>query len=125
MKKAITITIVILFALTITSVTFAGEENASPTASMDMKVSPAKSDDSNVKSARGEVIAVNTEAQTITIAKKVIGIKEEIVISLDEHTKIKNGTLADIKSGELVRVQYIEADGKNIAKQIKNNIARN
>jgi hypothetical protein len=68
------------------------------------------------------VKAVDTVAQTITVAKKVKGKEEETVSTVDEKTSITMGKkkkgLADVKVGNTVTVKYSEVEGKNLAKSI-------
>lgn len=118
MRNALAIPMAIILSLVVTSVTF-GETNpatsSSPAAIMN---SAEKSDVSQVKIAVGATLSVDPAAHTITVASKTKDKTEEIVITLDEKTRIVGGTLADIKNGNLLKVAYKEADGKNIAMNI-------
>jgi hypothetical protein len=123
MKKTVAVTMAVLFALTVVTVSFAGEKKRTAVKPVAKKAMPAES---AVKSQRetltGKVISVNTAAQTITVIEKVKGKEEKTLIILDEKTGITMGkqkkTLEDIKSGDEVSVRRIEIQGKNIAKEI-------
>ena len=122
MRKMIAIIVVVLFAFAMTSFSFAAEEKAAP-APATKKAEPMKPAQApKAKSVTGVVKAVDTVAQTITVAKKVKGKEEETVSTVDEKTSITMGkkkkALADVKVGSTVTVKYSEVEGKNIAKSI-------
>jgi len=100
MKKAIAGVIALTLVFAFASLSFAAGKKAA------------------VQQVRGEVSAVDTTANTITVKGK----KGDVTISVNDKTKIMAGTekkaLADIKVGDKVTVKYTEADGKNIAKSI-------
>jgi Cu/Ag efflux protein CusF len=116
-KRAITIIVIVLFAFTLTSISFAEEKKAE--------------EKPKVKEVIGKVKAVDTVAQTITVvnkikAKELIVGKEfdinELRITVDEKTIITMGKnkkeLADVKVGNKVSVKYTEVAGKNIAESV-------
>jgi NADH dehydrogenase FAD-containing subunit len=109
MKKALAITMAILFALTLTSVTFAGEKVAPP-ASIEMKADPAKAP-AKAKIITGEIISVDAEAKTITIKDR--GRVRTVVIAVNDKM------FADVKAGDKVMAWYTGADGKYTAKSIE------
>jgi len=122
-KKTIAIIVVVLFALAMTSFSFAAEEKKAAPAPTTKKAEPMKPAEApKAKSVTGVVKAVDTVAQTITVAKKVKGKEEETVSTVDEKTSITMGkkkkALADVKVGSSVTVKYSEVEGKNIAKNI-------
>lgn len=104
MKKAIAIIVSLMFVFAFTAVTFATEKD------LEKK--------SDKKQATGEVIAVDTVANTITVKKP----KKEVTVSVDDKTKIMAGkekkTLAEVKVGDKVTVKYTVADGENIAQNV-------
>jgi hypothetical protein len=116
-KKAIAIIVTVLFALTLTSISFAAEKKAE--------------EKPKIKESIGKVKAVDTVAQTITVVNKVKG-KELVVgkevdinelrITVDEKTIITMGKkkkeLADVKVGNKVTVKYTEVEGKNVAESV-------
>lgn len=120
MKKAIAVVLSLMFIFTITSISGAAEKKEAPAVEK-KEAAPVKKE--VAKRVTGNVAAVDSNAKTITVKGK----KGDVVISVDDKTKIMAGkdakTLADIKAGDKVAVMYIEADGKNIAKSININIA--
>jgi hypothetical protein len=66
----------------------------------------------------GEVAAVDATANSLTVRGK----KAEVVITTDERTEIKKGSirssLADLQIGDKVTVKYLETDGRSIARVI-------
>lgn len=121
MKKTIVIVLSLIFVFAITSLSIAAEKKeapatAAPAAAAPAKVAPVKAEAS--KHVTGNVSAVDADAKTLTVKGK----KADVVISVDVKTKITAGkeakTLADIKAGDKVIVNYIEANGKNTAKRI-------
>jgi hypothetical protein len=116
-KSAIAIIVTVLFASTLTSISFAEEKKAE--------------EKPKVKEVIGKVKAVDTVAQTITVvnkikAKELIVGKEfdinELRITVDDKTIITMGEkkkeLADVKVGNKVTVKYTEVEGKNIAESV-------
>jgi tol-pal system protein YbgF len=75
-----------------------------------------------VKQVTGEVKIIDIIDRTITIVKKIKGNIVEIVITVDDKTKItlakEKRTLEDVKVGDKVTIKYTEDDGKNVAKSI-------
>lgn len=117
MKSAIAIIVTVLFASTLTSISFAEEKKAE--------------EKPKVKEVIGKVKAVDTVAQTITVvnkikAKELVVGKEfdinELRITVDDKTIITMGEkkkeLADVKVGNKVTVKYTEVEGKNIAESV-------
>jgi Cu/Ag efflux protein CusF len=121
MKKALAIIVSLLFVLSVTGFCFAAEkamgkkETAAPSAMEEKAVEKAPV---KIKYVIGEVTAVDATAGTLTVKSK----KQEVSLSTDSKTIIRMGkekkTLADITSGEKVKVRYTEVDGKNMAKSI-------
>ena len=109
MKRTIVIMVALLFAFTVSSVSFTAEKKEAPAVKKAEYVT-------------GKVTVVDTVGQTITIVKKVKGKEEETVVTVDEKTSITMGkakkVLADVKVGNNVTVKYSEVKGKNIAKSI-------
>jgi Cu/Ag efflux protein CusF len=119
MKKVIAIIVSLLFVLSVAGFCFAAEkavekkETATARGEKSVEKAPVK-----VKYVIGEVKAVDATAGTLTVKSK----KQEVSLSTDSKTIIRMGkekkTLADITSGEKVKVRYTEVDGKNMAKSI-------
>jgi Cu/Ag efflux protein CusF len=119
MKKAIAIIVSLLFVLSVAGFCFAADkavgkkETATAMGEQSVEKAPVK-----VKYVIGEVKAVDATAGTLTVKSK----KQEVSLSTDSKTIIRIGkekkTLADITSGEKVKVRYTEVDGKNMAKSI-------
>ncbi|MBU0951453.1 MAG: hypothetical protein KKH91_01315 [Elusimicrobia bacterium] len=69
-------------------------------------------------SCKGEVISVDTAANTISLKCK----KGDCQVSLTDKTKIMQGkdvkTISDINSGVKVIIKYSTKDGKNEAKKV-------
>lgn len=108
MKKALAINMAILFAFTITSATFAGEEKLVPPVYMEMKAAPAKYR-VKVKTQIGEITSVDEEARTITVK----GMTGDIVIAVNDKI------FAKVKVGDKVIVKYTEADGQYTAESVE------
>lgn len=91
MKKIIAFIVVALFVFAVATVSIAGE----------------------IMSVRGDVTAVNAAAKTITVTVSVVSREApklgKTVISVDDDT------LADIHTGDKVRVAYNSEGGKNTA----------
>lgn len=83
------------------------------------KVASPEAKAESVKSVSGKVIAVDAQAQTVTVKSK----QAEVIVSLNNTTAImankEKKTLADIKAGDMLRVRYAEVDGKNVAARVK------
>ncbi len=121
MKKAIAILVSMLMVIAFGSAVLAQEK-----APAEKKAAaPAEKKKAEKKAAvkeqwikGGEVTAVDTTANTVTIKTK----KGEVVVGVNDKTKIHYGkakkTIADIKAGDKVTAGYTEADGKNVAKSI-------
>jgi hypothetical protein len=116
-KSAIAIIVTVLFASTLTSISFAEEKKAE--------------EKPKVKEVIGKVKAVDTVAQTITVvnkikAKELVVGKEfdinELRITIDDKTFITMGEkkkeLVDVKVGNKVTVKYTEVEGKNVAESV-------
>lgn len=71
------------------------------------------------KQLTGEVTAIDTKANTITVKGK----KGESTCEVTADTKIKAGketkTLADVKVGDKVTCKHVEKDGKSVCKSLK------
>ena len=121
MKKTIAIILVVLFALAMTSLSFAAEEKKTTPAPVAKKAEPIKPA-VTLKYVTGVVKAVDTVAKTVTVTKKVKGKEVETAVIVDEKTSIAMGKnkkeLADVKVGNNVTVKYAEVEGKNVAKSI-------
>ncbi len=67
----------------------------------------------------GPVIAIDAKAGTLTVKGPKKG---DVALTANDRTKVMADkdmkTLADIKAGDKVSVEYTEADGKNTAKKI-------
>lgn len=100
MKKATVVVLMLMFAVALAGISFAAEKKAA------------------AKHVSGEVVAVDETAKTVSVKAG----KHDIVVSVDDKTKISMGkeakTLADVKAGETVSVKYTEAGGKNTAESI-------
>jgi hypothetical protein len=100
MKKAIAVVLSLMFVFALTSISFAAEKKM------------------GAKHVTGEVAAVDANAKTVSVKAG----KHEVVVSVDDKTKISMGketkTLADVTVGETVSVKYTEAGGKNTAESI-------
>lgn len=124
MKKVLALVISILFVVSFAGLSFAVEKPAATTAPAVKKVETEKAATTTpvpaakVKQITGEVKAVDTTANTLTVKGK----KAEVTVTCNEKTKIMMGkekkTLADVKVGDKVVVKYTESEGKNIAKSI-------
>jgi len=118
MRKAIATIVAVLFVFVITSVSFAAEEK---------KAEPAKlAERPKVRTVTGEVKAVDPVAKTITIVKKVRGVVEETVITVDDKTKITRAieeAFAGVKAGDKVTVRYVGVDGENVARSVAIRVA--
>jgi hypothetical protein len=118
MKKVIAIVVSIVFVLSFAGLSFAAdkaakmEEKKSPVEAADKKA-PAK-----ITTIKGEVAAVDAKANTVTVKVK----KGDVTVTTDAKTKVVMGkekkTVADVKAGDKVKVQYKEVDGKMMAKSI-------
>jgi Cu/Ag efflux protein CusF len=106
MKKTIAIVLSLVLMFAFTAVTFAAEKAAVP-AKKAVK-----------KEVIGEVTAVDANANTLTVKGK----KGDVMVSTDDKTTIMANkdkkTLADVKAGDKVTVNYTEADGKNVATKV-------
>ena len=120
MKKAIAILVSMLMVIAFGSAVLAQEKApaekkaAAPAAKKAEKKAAVK----ELWIRGGEVTAVDTTANTVTIKTK----KGEVVVDVNDKTRIHYGkakkTIADIKAGDKVTAGYTEADGKNVAKSI-------
>lgn len=111
MRKSIIILIAFVLIFGLSAVSFAAEKASAPAIKHTSSMEAAK----NVI---GMIGVINVKAGTLTVKEK----KTELTVSVDSKTQIMAGhskkTLADLKSGERVRVNYEIVDGKNIAKKI-------
>jgi Cu/Ag efflux protein CusF len=111
MRKSITILIAFVLIFGLSAVSFAAEKSVAPAE----KHAPSTE---VVKKVNGQIGNIDIKAGTLTVKEK----KGELKVSVDSGTKIIAGhskkTLADLKSGEKVRVNYEIVGGKNIAKRI-------
>jgi Cu/Ag efflux protein CusF len=111
MKKVLALIIALMFAFAVTAA-FAAEAPKAGT--------PAekKKDTKKKATVTGEVIAIDAKANTLTVKGPKKG---DVALIVNDKTKITAGkdkkTLADIKSGDKVAVEYTEAD-KNTANKI-------
>lgn len=98
MKRIIIILISLIFVIVLVTIGFAAS--------------------SKTRQITGNVTAIDTRTNTITVKKK----NREVALSVEEKTKIIQCTekpaLTDIKIGDKVTTKYSETVGKNIAKSI-------
>jgi Cu/Ag efflux protein CusF len=114
MKKMIAIVVSLLFVLSVAGLSFAAEQKAAAPAETKKEAVPAKAEEkapAKIKHMRGEVVAVDAKAKTLTVKGK----KGEMAFSVDEKAAAK---LADVKTGDKVAVKYKEMNGKNIATSV-------
>lgn len=75
-----------------------------------------------VQQITGEVTAINTNAMTMTVTKKMRSKVLDVVVTVNDETKIMIGkgkrTFADVKAGDKVIIKYREVDGKNVTQSI-------
>jgi uncharacterized protein YxeA len=113
LKKTMVIIVAVLFTFALASVSFAVEKKAEMAKPTEMP---------KVNHVAGKVKAVDTAAQTLTIAVKAKEGEKETVVTVDKETSINMGkakkTLTDLKVGNNVVVKYTEIEGKNIAKSV-------
>jgi Cu/Ag efflux protein CusF len=111
MKKTIAIVLSLVLMFAFTAVTFAAEKAAVPAEKEAAKKAVKKQ-------VIGEVTAVDANANTLTVKGK----KGDVMVSTDDKTTIMANkdkkTLADVKAGDKVTVNYTEADGKNVATKV-------
>ncbi|MDP3297668.1 MAG: hypothetical protein Q8N09_08780 [Thermodesulfovibrionia bacterium] len=117
MKKTIAILISVLLVVAFGTVVFAAQEAAAPAEKKEAAPAEKKAE-VKTHQVTGEVAAVDTAANTVTVKKD----KKEIVLVVTDKTKItldkeKKG-IADLKAGEKVTAKYTEEGGKNTAKSI-------
>jgi Cu/Ag efflux protein CusF len=113
MKRAIAIVVSFLFVLSVAGLSFAAEKAATTAPAATEKKAPAK-----IKQVTGEITAVDMKANTLTVKGK----KGDVTVTCDDKTSIMIGkdkkALADLKTGDNVKVKYTEADGKMTAKSV-------
>ena len=113
MKKTIAIVLSLVLMFAFTAVTFADEKAAAPAEKKAAHAMKAVK-----KQVTGEVTAVDAKANTLTVKGK----KGDVMVSTDDKTTVMAGkdkkTLADVKAGDKVTVNYTEADGKNVAAKV-------
>jgi Cu/Ag efflux protein CusF len=111
MRKSIIILLALALILGLSTVSLAAEKSAAPAEKHATSMEAAKK-------VAGIIGTIDMKAGTLTVKEK----KAELTVSVDSETKIMAGqskkTLADLKSGEKVRVNYEIVNGKNIAKEI-------
>lgn len=121
MKRVLVIILAVFFALAITSVSFAVEEKTAP-APAEKKVEPAKPTEPKTQ-ITGEVKAVDTEAKTVTVVKKVKDKVVEVVVTVDDKTKITHDkaakTFADVVVGTKVTAKFKAVGDKKVATSIR------
>ena len=114
MKKTIAIVLSLVLMFAFTAVTFAADKEAATAE----KKSAAAEKKAVKKQVTGEVTAVDATANTLTVKGK----KGDVMLSTDDKTTVMAGkekkTLADVKAGDNVTVNYTEADGKNVAHKV-------
>lgn len=121
MKKVLALIIALMFAFAVTAA-FAAEapKKAAPAEKKEAPKAEEKKDAKKAKKATvtGEVIAIDAKANTLTVKGPKKG---DVALTVNDKTKITAGkdkkTLADIKAGDKVAVEYTEAD-KNTANKI-------
>ena len=122
MKKVLALIISLIFAFAVTAALAADAPKAAAPA--DKKAAPKTEEKKDAKKAKkatvtGEVIALDAKANTLTVKGPKKG---DVALTANDKTMITAGkdkkTLADIKTGEKVAVEYTEADGKNTANKI-------
>ncbi len=107
--RAIAIATVIATGLVFTSATFAAEKAAKG----EKAAKPA------AHAFTGVIDAIDAAANTLTVKKG----EESKTITVNAETKIsapdkKEATLADLKVGDKVMVNFVDVDGKPVAKKI-------
>jgi Cu/Ag efflux protein CusF len=111
MRKSIAILIAFVLIFGLSAVSFAAEKAPAPAIKHASSMEAAKK-------VTGIIGTIDMKAGTLIVKEK----KAELKVSVDSKTQIIAGqskkTLADLKSGEKVRVNYEIVDGKNIAKKI-------
>jgi uncharacterized protein YebE (UPF0316 family) len=120
MKSVMAIIFSVLFVFAVSSVSFAVEEKeAKPKIPAEVTKLPGAA---KIRQITGSVRAVNTNAMTITVTKKMKRKVVEAVVTIDSKTNIITGkekrTFAEVKVGDKVIVKYKEVNGKNIAQSI-------
>ncbi len=129
MKKVLALIIALMFAFAVTAAFAAeapkaaapGDKKAAPAEKKEAPKAEEKKDAKKAKKATvtGEVIAIDAKANTLTVKGPKKG---DVALTVNDKTKIMAGkdkkTLADIKAGDKVAVEYTEADNKNTANKI-------
>ncbi|MBE0425925.1 MAG: hypothetical protein IBX72_04660 [Nitrospirae bacterium] len=114
MKKIIAVLLSLMFVFLIASLSLAIEEKKI--------VPPELPYAAGVKQITGEVRSVNLTDMSLTVTKKVGDKTVEVVVAVDERTKIKKDdmekTFTAIKVGDQVVVKYLKIDRKQVAKNI-------
>ena len=114
MKKAISLAMAVLFALSLTSVAMAtGTAKTKKMKKMHMKKA------AKVLRIFGAVSAVDTTASTVTVKRK----KGEVTLTTTPKTVIKFAakkkiTLDKVKAGERIYARYTKSKGKDVATYI-------
>lgn len=121
MKKTIAILMALIFVFAVATVSFAAEvkKEAAPAEKKEAPAMSEKKAAPKKATVTGEVLAVDAKAMTLTVKGPKKG---DVMLSTDDKTSIMMGkdkkALADIMAGNKVKVEYMEADGKNVAKKI-------
>lgn len=132
MKKTGILVVAVIFVCALAAASFSGMKPAAPAESKTVaptvskaaapaenKASAPEAKAEAMKSVSGQVIAVDAQAQTVTVKSK----QAEVKVSFNDTTAImankEKKTLADIKTGDMLRVRYAEVDGKNVAARVK------
>ena len=134
MKKLrflLVITVAIALTFLLTPTVKAADEAAAPAAvekaepAKAEKAEPAKKAKEKIPTVKGEIISVDTAANSVVI-KDAKG--KETTVELDKDTAITKDkvkiAIGDLKAGEKVTAKGSEADGKMIAKSIKVHIPK-
>lgn len=118
MKKLIVLLIAALTTLSFASLSFAQAKPAE-TAVQEKAAEPAKPEAPKAakpRSLTGEVVSADSKTKTLVVKKMVKGEPKEFTFVVEEKASPQ---LADLTSGDQVRVTYVKEDGKLIAKSIR------
>lgn len=114
MKKILALMAALMMVVAFGGLTFAEEGKKAEEPAKATKKAAEK-----VKQLTGEVTAVDTKANTVTVKGK----KGESTCEVTADTKITAGkeakTLADVKVGDKVTCKHVEKDGKSVCKSLK------
>jgi Cu/Ag efflux protein CusF len=118
MKKLIVLLIAALTTLSFASLSFA-QAKPVETAVQEKAAEPAKPEAPKAakpRSLTGEVVSADSTAKTLVVKKMVKGEPKEFTFVVEEKASPK---LAALTTGDQVRVTYVKADEKLIAKSIR------